>query len=195
MTSRIDQIYREGTRLFAQKGVEATSIRDVAKACGVSMAAIYYHFATKEELHDEVTQLCFEEFISQIMTKKKKLPANQQKPSSLLALIFDAVMEDSTLFFLLQRDMQHLCEDERRARYRKRQAEFATLIRDTMHKAWGKQPDETAVMSALGFVAGFCEVLQADSRLSGPDKEQFISHNRKALVRMVEQSFDRPVLF
>lgn len=43
-------ILREGLRLFAQKGLYATSIRDIAKATGLSNPALYKHFKTKDEL-------------------------------------------------------------------------------------------------------------------------------------------------
>ncbi|MGY0788882.1 TetR/AcrR family transcriptional regulator [Azospirillum argentinense] len=36
--------------LFAQKGVKATTIRDIARAAGVSEGALYRHWASKEEL-------------------------------------------------------------------------------------------------------------------------------------------------
>lgn len=44
------RILREGLRLFAHKGLSATSIRDIAKATGLSNPALYKHFKTKDEL-------------------------------------------------------------------------------------------------------------------------------------------------
>ncbi|MDE9449789.1 TetR/AcrR family transcriptional regulator [Aliiroseovarius sp. Z3] len=41
---------REALRLFAHKGMSATSIRDIAKATGLSNPALYKHFKTKDEL-------------------------------------------------------------------------------------------------------------------------------------------------
>ncbi len=40
----------EGLRLFAQKGLSATTIRDIAKATGLSNPALYRHFRTKDDL-------------------------------------------------------------------------------------------------------------------------------------------------
>jgi AcrR family transcriptional regulator len=37
-------------RLFAEFGVEATSIRDITTAAGASLGAVTYHFGTKQEL-------------------------------------------------------------------------------------------------------------------------------------------------
>lgn len=45
---------------FAESGVEATSIRDVAAAAGVSPGLVQHHFATKDELRGAVNQYVVE---------------------------------------------------------------------------------------------------------------------------------------
>lgn len=37
-------------RLFAERGIEAVSLRDITNACGANSAAIHYHFGSKDEL-------------------------------------------------------------------------------------------------------------------------------------------------
>jgi TetR/AcrR family transcriptional regulator, cholesterol catabolism regulator len=44
------QIMTEAARLFATKGFDATTIRDIAGATGILGGSIYYHFASKEEI-------------------------------------------------------------------------------------------------------------------------------------------------
>lgn len=44
------RILREGLRLFAEKGLAATSIRDIADATGMSNPALYKHFKTKNDV-------------------------------------------------------------------------------------------------------------------------------------------------
>jgi AcrR family transcriptional regulator len=41
--------------LFATQGYAGTSIRDIAEPMGMTKAALYYHFASKEEILDGVT--------------------------------------------------------------------------------------------------------------------------------------------
>jgi AcrR family transcriptional regulator len=41
--------------LFATQGYAGTSIRDIAEPMGMTKAALYYHFASKEEILDAVT--------------------------------------------------------------------------------------------------------------------------------------------
>ena len=47
-------IEKEALRLFAQKGVEGTTIRDLALAVGVADAALYRYFSSKEEMAAEL---------------------------------------------------------------------------------------------------------------------------------------------
>src|SRR5689334_16744102 len=43
-------------RLFAQKGYAATSMRQIIAKAGVNLAAIHYHFGSKEELLGELVE-------------------------------------------------------------------------------------------------------------------------------------------
>jgi AcrR family transcriptional regulator len=45
--SRIQQVALE---LFTEQGYEATSLREIAERLGVTKAALYYHFKTKEDI-------------------------------------------------------------------------------------------------------------------------------------------------
>ncbi|MCS6867707.1 TetR/AcrR family transcriptional regulator, partial [Thermus sp.] len=45
-----DRILEEAAKLFTEKGYEATSVQDIAQAVGLSKAALYHHFAGKEEV-------------------------------------------------------------------------------------------------------------------------------------------------
>ncbi|MDY6795488.1 MAG: helix-turn-helix domain-containing protein [Actinomycetota bacterium] len=47
-------IIKAARPLFAEKGFHGTSVREIAKAAGVSEALIYKHFTGKEDIHDEL---------------------------------------------------------------------------------------------------------------------------------------------
>ncbi|MBB6670420.1 TetR/AcrR family transcriptional regulator [Cohnella nanjingensis] len=55
---RKDKILDVAMDLFRQKGYSATSMQDIAEACGMAKASIYKLFASKEELFTEVFVLC-----------------------------------------------------------------------------------------------------------------------------------------
>ena len=49
-TDTRERILTVAARLFSEKGFNATSIRDIANELGVTKAALYYHFTSKEEI-------------------------------------------------------------------------------------------------------------------------------------------------
>jgi AcrR family transcriptional regulator len=49
-----ERILAEAARLFARSGYENSSMADVAASLGVSKAAIYHYFRTKQEIYDAI---------------------------------------------------------------------------------------------------------------------------------------------
>src|SRR5579863_9327890 len=49
MTTK-DRLLDAAERLFAQHGIEATSLRVITREAGVNLAAVNYHFQSKEAL-------------------------------------------------------------------------------------------------------------------------------------------------
>ena len=54
MSDTKEKILDTAERLFAEHGYAATSLRQVIAAAKVNLAAVHYHFGTKEELLDAV---------------------------------------------------------------------------------------------------------------------------------------------
>jgi len=48
------QLLAIARRLFAQKGYDATSLRDIAEAAQITKAALYYYFPNKDALYERV---------------------------------------------------------------------------------------------------------------------------------------------
>jgi AcrR family transcriptional regulator len=61
--SRYDQklefILRNAARIFAEKGYHSTSMRDISRETGVSLAGLYYYCKSKEELLFLIQDNCF----------------------------------------------------------------------------------------------------------------------------------------
>lgn len=54
-----ERILLEATKLFGQHGYNATSVREVVEAAGVTKPTLYYYFASKEALFREAVQAQF----------------------------------------------------------------------------------------------------------------------------------------
>ena len=53
-------------RLFAEKGFEVATVREIANDSGVNVAMIYYYFKTKEGLHQEIIEDSFSHLFSSL---------------------------------------------------------------------------------------------------------------------------------
>lgn len=55
-----ERILRVASELFSEHGYEATSLRAIAERLGVTKAALYYHFKSKEEILQAILQPAFD---------------------------------------------------------------------------------------------------------------------------------------
>lgn len=52
--TRRDELLELAATMFAERGLRATTVRDIADAAGILSGSLYHHFASKEEMVDEV---------------------------------------------------------------------------------------------------------------------------------------------
>lgn len=52
-----EHILENAEELFSEKGFDATSVRDIAKAAGINIAMISYYFGSKEKLMEELFKM------------------------------------------------------------------------------------------------------------------------------------------
>jgi len=67
--------------LFAEKGYEGTSVRDLATAAGVNVAAVSYHFGSKDALYHECLRACLAPCAQMRERMQFHLEAAQRKKS------------------------------------------------------------------------------------------------------------------
>ena len=102
-----DRLLDAALRLFARKGFEAASVREIVKAADVTRPMLYHHFGSKEGLYLElVERLCatVENSILQSM-----VPQGTQKDRlrSFVLNILDSIIEDTgnrRFFFVISLD-------------------------------------------------------------------------------------------
>lgn len=68
-----DKILCTGHKLFAEKGFNGVSIREIAKVADVNIAAINYHFGNKEKLYSETIKASMAKMSSDIEKISKSL--------------------------------------------------------------------------------------------------------------------------
>lgn len=101
---------RHGTRariqevaldLFGEQGYEKTSLREIAERLGVTKAALYYHFKSKED----IIRSLFDDYaaeVDQLISWGGQQPRNTRTKRELLARYADIVVRQTRLFQCLE---------------------------------------------------------------------------------------------
>jgi TetR/AcrR family transcriptional regulator, cholesterol catabolism regulator len=63
---RLGKILAHATRVFYEKGYEGASMRDLARASGVSLSGLYYYFESKEKLLYLIQKHTFSTIVEQL---------------------------------------------------------------------------------------------------------------------------------
>lgn len=75
---RRTQLLRVGTQLFARKGFNGTTVKEIADAAGVNQTILFRHFATKDELYSAILERKAEEAGSAELLQELRLAAERR---------------------------------------------------------------------------------------------------------------------
>lgn len=110
-----EDILEKTAPLFAADGYAATSMRDLAKACGITPAALYHHFTDKDQLYLEVLEYTFRRRIGRMGEALKGLTKFEDKVRRVVEVLVDAIHDDELFLPMLRREL--LERDEKRLEY------------------------------------------------------------------------------
>jgi AcrR family transcriptional regulator len=100
-------IVRAATSLFAERGIDGTSMRDIGEAAGVREAAIYRHFAGKDELCREIFLSWYGWYCGELLRIVGGPGGTEDKLREIVGHEFSAAAEHSEAFV-------YFCENEAR---------------------------------------------------------------------------------
>lgn len=111
-----ERILRVAAEHFVAHGYEGTSMREIAADCGITKAALYYHFDGKSELLTEV----FSDYLAQLGAAITGSLSTDQRAEQRLRAVIDALFAEPpqrrAVMRLAMHDSGHL-EPEQRAAF------------------------------------------------------------------------------
>jgi AcrR family transcriptional regulator len=161
--SRVQKVALE---LFAEQGYEKTSLREIAERLGVTKAALYYHFKSKEDIVHSFTDDYFAE-IDALLDWAKDQPRNDETRREILDRYVGIVLSGGEVFRFLEQNraaVQAMEPKERFARFRGRLDALVELL------AGPDAPlrDRVRATSAVLSVGAACHVYL--QQVDDPDK-------------------------
>jgi AcrR family transcriptional regulator len=104
-TDTREQIQDVALELFAEQGYEKTSLREIAERLGVTKAAVYYHYRTKEEILESLFADLLEG-VEEIVDWGRAQPAGQRTRRAVLERYSRMIGDPPERFARLVRFMQ-----------------------------------------------------------------------------------------
>lgn len=167
-TDTKERIERSAMRLFVERGIGETSIREIARDAGVSQGAMYNHYVSKEELAWEL----FSRNFSEIGHELRRIAAEQRdlggKLRDMIRHVFRRFDEDWVLvrYVFFARHM-HLNRVNRRLG--NPYVVFRTVIGEGVRNGEIPRQDiELSTSMVTGAVIQTIDVKILSSRLEGP---------------------------
>ena len=89
MATRRDELLELAATMMAERGLRATTVRDIADAAGILSGSLYHHFSSKEEMVDEVLR----GFLDWLFARYQEIIDTESDPLARLEGLFMASFE------------------------------------------------------------------------------------------------------
>ncbi|OBJ70750.1 TetR family transcriptional regulator KstR2 [Mycobacterium sp. 1274756.6] len=82
--TRRDELLHLAAAMFAERGLRATTVRDIADGAGILSGSLYHHFSSKEQMVDEVLR----DFLDWLFDRYQQIVAAEANPLERLRGLF-----------------------------------------------------------------------------------------------------------
>src|SRR3954453_22059726 len=76
LPSRRDELLQLAATMFAERGLRATTVRDIADSAGILSGSLYHHFKSKEQMVEEVLR----DFLDWLFGRYQEIVDTQPNP-------------------------------------------------------------------------------------------------------------------
>jgi AcrR family transcriptional regulator len=108
--SRIQAVAVE---LFSEQGYDKTSLREIAERLGVTKAALYYHFKSKEDIVHSLVDDYFGQ-VDSLVAWASRQPRTPAVRAEILSRYLDMVIDSHQVFRMLQQNQAALASEKHR---------------------------------------------------------------------------------
>ncbi|MEB3063788.1 MULTISPECIES: TetR family transcriptional regulator KstR2 [Mycolicibacter] len=111
--TRRDELLNLAAEMIAERGLHATTVRDIADAAGILSGSLYHHFASKEAMVDEVLR----DFLDWLFDRYQQIIDSHANPldrlTGLFLASFDAIEHRHAQVVIYQDEAKRLSDQER----------------------------------------------------------------------------------
>jgi AcrR family transcriptional regulator len=111
--SRRGELLELAATMFAERGLRATTVRDIADSAGILSGSLYHHFSSKEEMVDEVLR----GFLDWLFERYREIVDSEPNPlerlKGLFMTSFEAIEHRHAQVVIYQDEAQRLSSQPR----------------------------------------------------------------------------------
>ncbi len=107
-SERRDHLVKLAAELFAKKGFQATTVREIADEAGILSGSLYHHFDSKESIVDEILSNFFTELMAANRAAVEQGGTPEEVLASLVRISFGTLEPHRAAITVLQNDWNYL---------------------------------------------------------------------------------------
>lgn len=150
--ARLEAILKAAAALFASRGFERTSIRDVARAAGMSVAGLYYYVRSKEELLYHICDRSFSVLLDSLDRDLARTPDPRARVHVLIRNHLEHFLRNMNEIRVITRELGSLAGDHAAQIAVHRRRYYATCRSVLAGLGAEAVPERLAAMSLFGML-------------------------------------------
>ncbi|MBS7546963.1 TetR/AcrR family transcriptional regulator [Dietzia massiliensis] len=131
-TTRREELLSIAAGLFAERGLRATTVRDIADAAGILSGSLYHHFSSKEAIVDEILRGFLDALFGEYRRIVEAGLGPRETLEQLVRASFEAIHRDRDDVAIYQDELKHLRGNPRFDYLRERNTEFREMWTDVL---------------------------------------------------------------
>ncbi len=150
---RASEVYRTAAQIILQKGYDATSVADIARALHITKAGLYHYIHGKTQLLFDIMQYGLDELEREVSTPAKAITDAEERLRFMIDMHARIVTRGHGAVTILVDETRALTPSQNRA-VTKRKRAYLDLLRATLRelKSEGKLRDVDITVAAFGIL-------------------------------------------
>lgn len=175
-TSTRKRLERCALDLFVEKGISATTIKDIAKSADIAEGTLYRHYTSKDELAESLYLKAYDSITSEIRQSADKFPTLKAKLKAMIFFFCQKYDEDPILFNYLLLSQHHQMQILTNKEYSAHAQLLPTINEAIKKKEIAKRDPDFYVAIVLGIVlqAALSRVYGRIKRTMVDDAEELV---------------------
>jgi AcrR family transcriptional regulator len=167
---RAQEIYLTAAQLFVEKGVESTSLADIAAALNITKAGLYYYFESKQELLFRIVTLGLDSVKNEVLDPAREIKDAEERLKFIILNHARLAAEGNHAVIIISHEINSLSFTQREAILKRRRDYFEfvrhTLVELQKDEKLGEIDITTATFTLFGMILWLPRWFRPNGKLS-----------------------------